>query len=300
MQMAFSSIKESWDDAMFISLHGRQDDIVSLISPFKKVCILTDEINTPSFVAKILLEEGIEDFKAYVCEDMGGVNENILSGTLSEIRDISFSPLNIMILIRDKIHTPTPSFGLRESDFSHSGGLITKDEIRAVTISRLKPPREGVLWDIGAGSGSISIEVGMLSPMIRIFAIEKDPIQIGHINKNRRRFNTFNVKPIHGEAPDLLHTLPQPHRVFIGGTGGRLNEIIEVVSERLNGPGPVIVNATTIDTMNDAIRLFETKGFNTDLISLQVSRSKGIGGKKRLYPLNPIFIIMGEKGEQTR
>ncbi len=294
MQIAFSSIKESWNDAMFVSLHGRQDDIASLILPFKKVCILTDEINNPSVVAGVLLDEGIEDFRAYVCEDMGTANERVTAGTLSDIRDISFSPLNVMILVRDKIHTS--SFGLRESDFSHTAGLITKDEIRAVTISRLKPPKEGVLWDIGAGSGSVSIEAAMLSARLRIYAIEKDPVQVGHIRKNRRRFGAFNVKPVHNEAPDALLTLPRPDRVFIGGTGGRLNEILDVVLDRLNGPGPVIVNAATIDTMNDALRVFETKGFNTDLTTLQVSRSKQIGGKRHLYALNPIFIITGEKG----
>ncbi len=173
---------------------------------------------------------------------------------------------------------------------------MCSSDLRAVAISRLKPPSDGVLWDIGAGSGSVSIETAMVSTNLKIYAIEKDPMQIGHIRKNRKKFGAFNVKPIHGEAPDVLLKLPQPDRVFIGGTGGKLKEILYVISDRLNGAGPVIVNATTIDTMNDALRLFETRGFNTDLTTLQVSRSKHIGGKRHLYALNPIFIVTGEKG----
>ncbi|MBI4679801.1 MAG: precorrin-6Y C5,15-methyltransferase (decarboxylating) subunit CbiT [Nitrospirae bacterium] len=183
--------------------------------------------------------------------------------------------------------------GLKEDEIAHSRGLITKDEIRAIAIHKLRLPQNGVLWDIGAGSGSISIEAARLCPSLKIFAIEKDGKQVSNIKKNKIRFNTANVLAIKGEAPAALKKLPAPDRVFIGGSGGRLGRIINFIAKF--PVGIIIINAVTIKTLNEAVKGLESKGFKTRVSEAAVSRSRIVGGKMHMSALNPIFIITGEK-----
>jgi precorrin-6Y C5,15-methyltransferase (decarboxylating) len=185
------------------------------------------------------------------------------------------------------------AFGLKETEISHSKGLITKDEVRAVTIHKLRLPQRSVFWDIGAGSGSVSIEAARLYPDLKVFAIEKDMEQINHIEENKIRFNADNIEIVKGEAPDVLNGLPLPERVFIGGSGERLKEIMDYVIK--NQVNIIVVNAATIETMTDAVQCFEEHGFNVAISEISVSRAKTIAGKRHMSALNPIFIIVGEK-----
>src|SRR3989339_450267 len=184
-------------------------------------------------------------------------------------------------------------FGLTEDDIMHSRGLITKDEVRAVTIHKLRLPQRGVLWDIGAGSGSVSVETARLYPEIKVFAVEKDKEQIKNIRENRIKFDAVNIEIIIGGAPDALLNLPRPDRVFIGGSGGKLKEIIDLIAKMQTAI--IVINAATIETLNEAVQNLENNGFEVEVSELSVSRSKSIAGKKHMSALNPVFIIIGEK-----
>ena len=169
-------------------------------------------------------------------------------------------------------------FGLSETEIIHSRGLITKNEVRAVTIHKLSLPQRGVLWDIGAGSGSVSIEAARLYPELKVFAVEKDEEQIRNIKENRTKFDATNIEIIKGQAPDVLINLPVPDRVFIGGSGGAIKEIIEFVSSKISS-GIVVINAITIETLNEAIKSLENKGFVVEVSEISVSRSKNCIGQ---------------------
>ncbi|MCG2813047.1 MAG: precorrin-6Y C5,15-methyltransferase (decarboxylating) subunit CbiT, partial [Thermodesulfovibrionales bacterium] len=171
---------------------------------------------------------------------------------------------------------------------------ITKDEVRAVTIHKLRLPQKGVLWDIGAGSGSVSIEAAKLYPELKVFAVEKNEEQIKNIKENRIKFDATNIEIIKGQAPDVLKNIPVPDRVFVGGSGGTIKDIIEFVNSKISS-GIVVINAITIETLNEAIKSLENKGFAVEVSEVSVSRSKTVSGKRHMSALNPVFIITGVK-----
>ncbi|MDI6728195.1 MAG: precorrin-6y C5,15-methyltransferase (decarboxylating) subunit CbiE [Thermodesulfovibrionales bacterium] len=310
VQIAFSRIKEPWDDTFLMSLHGgpdpekrrrlpyEMDDIPSLLQRHNKIAILTDRENNPSKIAKVLNLSPIAHSLLpvmFVCERLGYQDEKITEGSPEEIAGMMFSEPNVVIIQRSAINSQPSAiaFGLKENEISHSRGLITKDEVRAVTIHKLRLPQKGVFWDIGAGSGSVSIEAARLYPELKVFAVEKDKEQINHIEENKIRFNAANIEIVKGEAPDALNGLPLPERVFIGGSGEMLKEIMDYVIK--TQVKLIVVNAATIETINDAVQCFENHGYNIKISEISVSRAKTIGGKRHMSALNPIFIITGEK-----
>ena len=261
------------------------EDIPYLLQKHNKILILTDKENNPAHIAKTLLK--LSSIKMYVCEKLGYPDEKITEGTPEEIAGMSFFDLNVVILIKEnsllsfpRYYRGNPSglsesvkkdcgqaamtddvrFGLKENEIAHSRGLITKDEVRAVTIHKLSLPQRGVLWDIGAGSGSVSIEAARLYPELKIFAVEKDEEQIKNIKENRIKFDATNIEIIKGQAPDVLINLPVPDRVFIGGSGGNLNKIITIIKGKMQA-GIVVVNAATVETLNIAIAEFQKMVF---------------------------------------
>lgn len=312
IQLAFSKIKVAWDDALLVSLHGGPDpkkrrrlpyelnDVPLLVRQHDKIGILTDRENNPSAIANILGKSS--GLNMFVCERLGYPDEKITEGTLEDIAGISFSDPNVVIIINTAISNhqqealkrrSAVSFGLTESEIQHSRGLITKDEVRAVALHKLRLPARGVLWDIGSGSGSISIEAAGLCPGLKIYAIEKDPEQIENITKNKATFCRANIKIIEGEAPDILTSLPSPDCVFIGGSSGALGKIIELTAR--TGAGIIVINAATIETLNRATEELAKAGFDVDVAQVSISRTKSIGNSNYLSALNPVFIIKGER-----
>lgn len=317
IQVAFARIREPWDKAFLMSLHGGPDpakrrrlpyeleDLPALLDRHSKIAILTDKENSPARIASFLNSSPLTPHSLltlHVCERLGYPDEKITSGTPAEIEAGAFSDPNVVIVMRgqgsrDRTEIPEVRFGLTEDEIAHSRGLITKDEVRAVTIHKLKLPRKGVFWDIGAGSASVSIEIARFFPDLRIFAIEKDGIQMGHIEENRARFSVSGLRVIQGEAPAALAGLPAPHRVFIGGSSGKLDTIIDHIAAAMES-GIVVVNATTLETLYDAILHLEKHGFSVEVAEISVSRSTQIGKKKRyMKALNPVFVIKGEKNK---
>ena len=151
-----------------------------------------------------------------------------------------------------------------------------------------------MLWDIGAGSGSVSIEAARLYPEIKVFAVEKDEEQIKNIKENRIKFDAANIEIIKGLAPDVLINLPAPDRVFIGGSGGNLDKIITLIKGKMQAC-IVVVNAATVETLNIAIAELQKNGFLVDVAQVSVSRMKKIGEGNCFSALNPVFVIRGEK-----
>ena len=333
IQVAFARIKEAWDDAFLMSLHGGPDpgkrrrlpyeinDIPALLQRHNKIAVLTDKENNPAEIARVIAR-GIattqskdeiatpsvrnDSIKMHVCERLGYKDEKITEGTPEEIAGMEFSEPNVVIVQ----NFPQPSalsslasasrpgrqpsaFGLKETEIIHSRGLITKDEVRAVAIHKLRLPLKGVFWDIGAGSGSISVEAARLYPGLKVFAVEKDDEQICNIKENKIRFDANNIEIIKGKAPEALTNLPSPQRVFIGGSGGKLKEIIDLIAK--TQASIVVINAATIETLNEAVQNLEKSGFAVEVSEVFVSRSKAITGKRHMNALNPVFIIIGEK-----
>jgi precorrin-6Y C5,15-methyltransferase (decarboxylating) len=322
IQLAFSRIKEPWDDAFLMSLHGGPapakrrrlpyeiDDVPALLDAHHKIALLTDRENNPAAIANILLSSLPAPHPSvgmHVCEKLGYADEKITSGTPAEIAVMTFADPNVVIILNNahvrksgsaeagnSTKKPGPTFGLTEGEIAHSRGLITKDEVRAVSLHKLRLPQKGVLWDIGAGSGSVSIEAARLYPGLKIYAIERNEEQLAHIEDNKTRFGVGNIAITAGEALEALRDLPSPDRVFVGGSGGELSGIIRRIREKMT-KGIVVINAVTLETLNEAVLLLENNGFDPEVSQVSVSRSKILKGQRHLSPLNPVFVIKGER-----
>lgn len=304
MQLAFAHCKAPWEDAAVLSLHGRGDqEILALLLRRHKLFLFTDRHHRPEIIADDIAR-GLTEFdiaesscRIMVAENLGLSDERITHGSPSEIAAMGFGDLNVMIA---RLRLPFGNcgngpLGLTEQEISHSRGLISKDEIRAAILHRLRLPHTGVLWDIGAGSGSISVEAARLCPELTVYAIERHPDGQANITANRKAFSLANLHLIMGEAPAALTTLPAPDRVFIGGSGGQLPNIVEAASRALKPGGIIMASSVTEATRLAAPRLFHQHGFRVECSTITVSRESYPPATGGPLFLNPITIITGTK-----
>ncbi len=299
VQYAFAKIREPWDDAVFISVHGRGlQKAVDRIIANDKAAILTDEVNTPAAIAKALLDRGCSGYRAYLCENLGTEEERIRITNISDLAEIEAAPLNVLLLIRefdDEEQAYVPTLGIPDDEFLTVKKLITKEEIRVVTLAKLKLRHDMCLWDIGAGSGSISIEADHLLPNGRIFAVERNAECRRFIKQNLQKFNARNVQLVEGDAPQCLEELPDPDRVFIGGSGGHLWEILELVDQRLAAGGRIVLNAITLDTLTAASEFFANAGFEVEVVTVNIARTRPLTNYKMFEAYNPVYILTAVK-----
>ncbi len=302
-QTACARFREPWDDACFISLHGRDDDnFAARILRRPKTIVFTDYQRTPALIAQGLLETGArigiaqENILMMIAEDLGSPDERLTRGCPREIAAMQFSTLNIVI-IKQKQPRPAADFalGLNEHEIRHSRGLITKDEVRAATLHHLRLPKQGVLWDIGAGSGSISLEAARLCPELQIFAVEQQPEEQDNITANIRHYQAGSITLVKGRAPEALNSLPRPKRIFIGGSGGRLAEIINYSAAALAPRGIIVVNAVINSTRDKAPALLHQAGLRIQTSTIQVSRAPFPPETDKIINFKPITIITGKK-----
>lgn len=299
IQYAFSKIKEPWDNAVFVSAQDRDvQGAVDRIIAHDKTAILTDEQNTPSVIAGEMLRRGRDGYVAYLCENLGMAGERIVQTDLRGLLEMPTTRLNLLILIK-QYEAPgealRPLLGIADEAFSGVKKSITREEVRAVALAKLRLRQDMILWDIGAGSGSVSIEADALLPNGRIFAVESDSQCQEFIREGLQRFRARNVVVIAGEAPECLDALPDPQRVFIGGSGGKLWSILEAVDGRLPVEGRVVITAVTLDTLTLANEFFDNAGYRIEVTALNVARTRPGTDFKMFEAFNPVFIIVAEK-----
>lgn len=297
IQLAFARIGESWQDAYFSSVHGRSmKGLAQRIDGLSKVALLTDEENTPNAIAKYLLSFGMTEYQAFVAENIGGANERCAWYELEEMIEESFSPLNILILKKIK-EAPSWSLGIEDDEFVQrkpDKGLITKREIRTLSIAALQLKKDSIVWDIGTCTGSIAIEVARIARLGEVYAIEKNEADLENCRENMRKFRT-DFTTVHGKAPAGLEQFPDPNAIFIGGTGGEMRELLHICCTRLKPDGRIVLNAATIETLYLANQAFAEEGYETKITLAQISRSKPILTMNRFEGLNPIYIITAER-----
>lgn len=297
LQWAFAKMGESWHDAYIVSLHGRMmKGLAQRIDGKEKVAVLTDDTNDPRAIASYLLSYGMTEYEAFVGENLGGENERCRLLTLEEMKDASFAPLNIVILRRTN-KGPSWTFGINDEEFwqrKPEKGLITKKEVRVLSLQSLRLHEKSVVWDIGTCTGSVAIEAAKIAREGAVFAIEKNVYDIEICQKNMKKFRT-DFTLVHGRAPEHLEQFPDPDAVFIGGTSGSLQDIIAECCTRLKKGGRIVINAVTVETLYEAVDALRSHGYAADILLAQVSRSKPILQLTRFEALNPIYIISAWK-----
>jgi len=304
VQLAFGRIKVPWQDAHIISAHGRSLEQLTeaLQQGIEKIAVLTDGTNTPSAIARLLVGLDLSSrYEFWICENLGGTDEQVQCLAVDTLMYKTFAPLNIVVLLRqsDSCDQPLevdslPLLGLADgtfTSFSDRPGLMTKREVRILILGELALQPKQIIWDIGAGTGSVSIEIARLSETSQVYAIEKTAIGSSLIEQNCRRLQVKNVISIHGSAPDILQQLPAPNRIFIGGSGGNLNSILDSCNARLATNGIVVLALATLEHLNTALGWLNSHRWEYRLLQVQLSRSIPVGQLTRFTPLNPVTIV---------
>ena len=297
---AFARIKEPWQDAAVISLHGRQRkrDFIKAVRKTETVAVLTDPDNHPGRLAQICIDHGITDLQICVLEQLGTDTEQHEWYDLHAAAAKQFSQPNLVIFRRTAPRQAikrTLHLGMPETCFDHQRGLITKAEVRTVTLAKLCLATDHVLWDLGAGSGSIAVEASMFIKKGKIYAVEKDPARIAHIRTNQKRFGIKNLEIIQAVLPDGLANLSRPDRIFIGGGGKAVADIIRAASAYLRPAGIMVVNTVLINSIDTAVRTLETLGFQTNTVQVQINRSRNMPWGQRFKAESPVWIVAGER-----
>jgi precorrin-6Y C5,15-methyltransferase (decarboxylating) len=302
MQWAFARAGLRWDDAKWMSLHGRSaDGFLTRLKRQAKVAIFTDQKNSPSELARRMVEAGETGWKAWVCENLAGPGERV---RCFEITDLAYAqdigPLNVLLLVRsDPSWRPPATVPFLHDDVfakrMPKKGLITKREVRLMSLAAMQIRPDSVVWDIGAGSGSVSIEAAMLASDGRVYAVEVDPEGIEICRENLRFHAVDNVRVIAGRAPEALEGLEAPDAVFIGGSKGQMEQIVEVVMDRLQPGGRLVVNAITLENVSETYQALRRRGVVPDVTLLQVSRAAPLAQYLRYESLNPIQMFVVEK-----
>ena len=293
LQLAGALLREPWWEYKTVSFHGRQRDLEELIPELlsnKKLVVLTDNRLTPDKVAAFLLEQDMKEaVDFFVCERLGTDLQKVKDLDLEAAAKETFAYPNLIVLRLKNSHSR--KLGFVEEDFSYKRGMITKSEVRAVILHKLELTETGVLWDIGAGSGSVGIEAAKVCPGMRVYAIEKDEEALKTLKVNRKKLGAFNVFPVKAEAPYGLETLPSPDRVFLGGSGGRLLEILNFLNS-LKGLKLIVGVAVTLESLNTYLDFFKTNAWDFEVSEVFVTRARGEG---LLKGLNPIFVFKARR-----
>ena len=291
VQEAFANARVPWHEARILSAHGRDPAAaVGAALTVPVAAVLCGPESPPERVAAMLLEAGMEDCRAVVAERIGGPVERFVDTTLRGVAGSAFDPLSVLVVER----STTPSldgarFGRPEADFAHARGMVTRAEVRAVVLSRLAPGGASVVWDVGAGSGSIGIEAAALSRRARVLAVERDEEQLGHLRANALRLGGGGVEVVAGEAPEALAGLPDPDRVILGGHGGRLGEILGVVRARMRPAGRLVCSFATLDAV--LVARAALSGWDPEVVQVVVARGVAAGRGLRLRSEDPVFVV---------
>ncbi len=298
VQWAFARVGLPWHDARLLSLHGRaREGFVTRLRRVSKVACFTDPEQSPPVLARHMIEHGETRWRAWVCENLAAADERVRSFPLEELASIDdVGALNVLVLARDEPGwwpPPLVPFVAEEAYAKRMPklGLITKREIRTLAIAALELRADSVVWDVGAGSGSVAVEAAALAEQGVVCAVEIDPEGAAICRENARAHHVDNVRVIEGRAPEALADLPDPDAVFVGGSKGSLDDIVGVALDRLRPGGRLVVNAITLENVGEAYRVLRGRGLDPDVLMLNIARAVPLARYLRWESLNPVHLF---------
>ncbi|MFS8860094.1 precorrin-6y C5,15-methyltransferase (decarboxylating) subunit CbiE [Synechococcus sp. B60.1] len=300
VQLALNRLQIPWQEATILSLHGRGMEPLepALKQGSPVIVVLTDPEHTPASLAQFIADLQLPvRYQGWVCSQLGSPHEQILP--LQEGENSAFPSPNLVVLRRvDPEPDPRrwPLVGIPDDQFHtfpDQPGLITKQPIRLLTLGALQLPRQGVVWDVGAGTGSVAVEIARLSPQLQVYAVERNAMGICLIRRNRQRFGLENLHVIPGAAPQVLADLPDPDRVLLGGGGKGIRDLLPVVAARLRPEGILVANFATLETCSETLQWLRSQGWQVRLEHIQISRSTALAEGTRFAPLNPVYLLQG-------
>jgi precorrin-6Y C5,15-methyltransferase (decarboxylating) len=301
MQLAFARVKETWEEAYLTNLATHPlEEVLDRVRTAETVGLFTSEDQGPAEVARQLLARGLDYFRAYVCENLGGPDERVTQGELDEIAEMEFSPLNVLILKRkpgrpDQPRTPGRllRFGNPDDVFAQSrpkSGLITQAEVRAIALAQMNLQPGVVVWDIGAGSGSVAIEAAQLCAPGMVYAIEQDAADYHLILANAETFGVRNLKAVHGTAPGVVAGLPAPDAIFVGCTK-EVSRLLEASYQALRAGGQMVVNVASLESLSATYTILKELAGPVQVLLVNVARGVEQMETVRFEAVNPTFLL---------
>ncbi len=293
-----AKLKMSWDDAKIVSMHGRNQNLIQAILENKKVFSLTGGENTVQALCEKLSKQGLGEVQVFVGENLSYDNEVIDFGTADEIAKKEFSSLAVMMIINGNTrNTSQVVHGLPDESFLRGKAPMTKQEVRSISISKLAPGRNDVIYDIGAGTGSCSIELALQAPQGKVYAFEKAEDALELLALNKERFNVTNLEIIAGDAAVEVDEMPAADSVFIGGSGGNMHIILDKIYTK-NPVCKVVMNAITLETVAEVVEYYKKReDFELDIINVSIAANKIVGRYNMMMGQNPIYIMTAFKKE---
>lgn len=299
MAEAFSRIKKSWADAVAVSLHGRDAEpaLTAALSGRQPVFLYTDPKYTPARIAALLSERAPEKWHMCVFERLGEADESITWFSPGAAKTKTFQEPNAVILLPDANPQQTcrPVPGAPDDAYLHDRGMITKSEVRVIALAKLRLAPGNVMWDLGAGSGAVAIEAACFITKGKIIAVEKNPARIDNIYQNIRKFALAHIEVHQLTMPEGLQALPVPDRIFVGGGGGDLPEILRLSAKYLSPGGRIVVNVVVVETLAACMNVFKNLGFESEVVQIQIGKGSQMPSGTRISATNPVFVISAEK-----
>ena len=286
-----SKIGLSWDDAKIVSAHGRRCNLISYIHNEKKVFAILGTSDGVAVLASKLVDYGMSDALLYVGENLSYDNEKIFVKTAGELTEYTGNPLSVICAVNESAGKRLETHGIKDEEFIRGKAPMTKEEVRTVSLSKLRLTEDSVCYDVGAGTGSLSIEMALRAHQGKVWAIEKKEDAVELIRQNKVKFAADNLEIIEGLAPEALKDLPVPTHAFIGGSSGNLKEIVQILIEK-NPQVRIVINCITLETVSEALETAKEFGFEeNEIVQLSAARSKAIGRYHMMMGENPIYII---------
>ena len=317
LQLACARVGLAWHDARIVSVHARDAGewqrgsapghglygLAQALRAHSRLLVLTSPDNSPDRIARLLLAEGLgDDFVMAVAENLLQADERIVAElSAQEAANMHFAALNVVLLWRVTAAPQPVRFGLADIEFEQrrpENGLITKQEVRAVSLARLQLRADSVVWDIGAGSGSVGLEAARLCPQGHVYAIEKNEADYAIAGRNHAAFEVSNYTLLLGKAPEGLDAWPDPDAVFVGGSGGELAALVAGIMRRLRPGGALVMNFVTLENLATAtatLQSLDAVECTWDVLQLQAARSKPILHMHRMAAENPVWIVCARR-----
>lgn len=286
-----------WHELVAVSLHGRDDPtpFFAALSRRNAAAVYTDAQNTPGRIAAMLLERGGDAFAMTVLEDMNLPGERLWRLTLPEAVPLDFSPLSFVVVERTRPVEVPLTLGLADDALLRLDRVFTKTPVRAVSLAGLAPRPGDVVWDVGAGAGSVALEASLLCPGGPVYAVERDPGRHSLLVENIRLTGALTVTPVCGEVPEALADLPDPDRIFLGGGLSKGSDLLPILCQRLRPGGRLVINCVLLGSLTLALDVLRQYGLPLTLTQMQANTASPLGVDLRLAAENPVFILIASK-----
>ena len=296
-----SKIGLSWDDAKIVSAHGRNCNLISLIRHNPKVFSILGTEDGVAVLASRLVYYGMRDVTLYVGENLSYENEKIFHDKAANLTEYRGDALSVVTACNEKATPMSAVHGISDGEFLRGKAPMTKEEVRTVSLSKLRLSEDSVCYDVGAGTGSVSVEMALRAWMGQVYAIEKKEDALALLKENKKKFAVDNLAIIPGVAPEAMTELPAPTHAFIGGSSGNMQDIINLLLEK-NPKVRIVINCITLETVTEAMNAIRDFGLeDVDIVQLAAARSKSIGRYHMMMGENPIYIIScSGRGEEIR